>query len=179
MQKSIEERLADIESGITRLTKMQGCVLKVLLILDKKSSVIKRSEGAFTLSKESIESSHRSKDRLYIFFFGVISAMAFTTSVFSLYHATQDMFFRVFTIVFGVLTLVLVLLMLLQYRRSSSQSREAEKVSAQSGEYLASAGKEEEALDAELAQALAEWKELVPDDLVSEHKSEDRATFEK
>ena len=173
MKKTTEERLANIESDISRLTKMQGCMFKVLLILHKMSSVIKRSEGAFTLSKESIESAHRSKDRSYIFFFGVISATAFTTSVFSLYRATQDMFFRVFAIVFGILTLVLVLLTFSQYRRSSSQSREAEKISAQSGEYLASAGKEEEALDAELAQALAEWKELVPDDSVSEPKWED------
>jgi predicted ABC-type exoprotein transport system permease subunit len=152
---------------------MQGRMFNVLLILHKMSSVLKRSEGAFTLSKESIESAHRSKDRLYIFFFGVISATAFTTSVFSLYRATQDMFFRVFAIVFGVLTLVLVLVTFLQYRSTNSQFREAEKISAQSGEYLASAIKEEEALDAELAQALAEWKELFPNDLASEPKSED------
>ena len=173
MKKPTEGRLADIESGITKLTKMQGRMFNVFLILHKMSSVTKRSEGAFTLSKESIESAHRSKDRLYIFFFGVISATAFTTSIFSLYFVTQNILYRVFAIVFGVLTLLLILLTFSQYRRSSSQSREAEKISAQSGEYLASAGKEEEALDAELAQALAEWKELFPDDLASEPKSED------
>jgi hypothetical protein len=173
MKKSIEERLADIESDIARLTKMQGCVLKVLLILHKTSSSTKRSEGALTLSKVYIESAHRSVDYFLMFFFGTISATGFVTSMYSLYFATLDIVYRVFAIVFSVLTLVLIFFTFLRYRRTSSQLREAEKMMTQTVEVVDSVAEEMAAADDNLAQALAELEELnlAPDDLASESRN--------
>lgn len=173
MKKSTEERLADIESGITRLTKMQGCVFNVLLILHNMASLIEKSELALNSGEVSLESINQIMNRSIVFMFGAMSLMGVSVSMTSLYLITQELAFRVVTIVVSVFAVVLGIYAVSQYRRASSQIRVARKTFAQRGEDLASTKEEAKALDAKLAQALAEWKELVPDDLVTESKSED------
>lgn len=173
MQKSIEGRLTDIESGITRLTKMQGCVFGVLLILHKTSVLIERSERAMPSVKESLEPVHRGTDRPLVFMFGGVAALGVAISMASLYLATLNFGFKVLSVVFPILALVLLLYSFFDSRQTSSQLRGAHKIQAQTAEDFKSAEKEKAAIDDDLEQVLAEWKELVPDDLVSEPKSED------
>jgi len=173
MQKSIEERLADIESGITRLTKMQNYVLRVLLILHKTSALLGRSEQSITEAKRSLESAHRRGDRFLVLMFGAIAVMSLATSTISLYFTTLDSNFIVMSIVCFILFFVLLLFGFLEYRRENRQFQVAEQKLTQAEEVVDIVGKEVAASDEDLAQVVAEWKELVLDDLVSEPKSED------
>ena len=168
MQKSIEERLADIESGITGLTKMQACALKVLSTLHQKSLLTKRSEQALTLGKESIESVRQNADRYLILMFGGITVMGVAISMASLYLATSNFAAKVLAIVYPILALVFLFSSFFDARKTRSQLREAEKMVTQTVEDLESAKEEMAAVDNDLAQAFAEWKELAHDDLVSE-----------
>lgn len=171
MQKSIEERLADIESGITRLTKMQGCMLNALLLMEETSMLIRRTELSVTSAKESLKSINQGMDRFIVLFFGAITMLGIATSMLSLYLVTLDFTARVLSIVFPILALVCFFLGFLEYRRASSQIRVTRKTFAQRGEDSASTREEAKAIDDALAQILAEWKELVPDDLVSESRN--------
>jgi hypothetical protein len=167
MQKSIEERLADIESSITRMTKMQGCMLRVLLILHKTSLLFGRSERSLTEVEQSLESTDRGMDRFLVLFFGAITMLGLATSMLSLYFATMDATARVLSIVFSILALVWFILGFLEYRRVRSQFRGAKKKLTQTEEVVESIEKEVAAANDNLAQIVAEWKELVPDDLAT------------
>lgn len=173
MQKSIDKRLADIESDITRFTKTQGCVFNVLLILYKMSSLVSRSEQAVVLGEVSLESANQIMNRSIVFVFGAMTLMGVSASMAALYFATRNPNFGVLAIACGIFALAASIYAVLQGRRAGGQLRVTRKISAQSGEDLAIAKKKAEALDDKLAQALADWKELIPDDLVSESKSED------
>ena len=173
MQKSIEEHLAGIESSITRLVKTQGYVLRSLFILHKQSVLFTRSERSLTEFKESLESAHQRIDRSLVLMFGAITMMGVATSMLALYYATQRSFFIVASIVCFILVLVFVFFAFLEYRRSNSQFQVAEQKLTQAEEVVDIVGEEVAASDDDLAHVGAEWKELFPDDLVSEPKSED------
>jgi uncharacterized membrane protein len=148
MQKSIEERLGDLESGISKLTKMQGSVFKALSVLHK------------TLSTVSTKSTNQ--DSFFVLLpllFGIAALASFVCSLFSLYLVTHDIGFKVFGIVFGVFGILLVSIYYPTRRSVNRQLRETKKTMA--------------ALEDDFAQVVAEWKKLAPDDLVSEPKSED------
>ena len=173
MQKSTEERLAGIESSITRLTKMQGCVFNVLLVMHKISTLISRTEWYMSSLKESVESTSQNMGYAITFMFGTIAMMGITVSMSTLYSATKDFSFMVLCIACFALTVFFLFLAFRYNRRASSQRKTSERELLQAREQAQSDKGEAAALDDALAQALAEWKELVPDDLVSEPKSED------
>lgn len=167
MQKTIEERLADIESSLTRLTKMQGCVFGALLILHKTSALFGRSERALTSVEESLEPIHRGMDRYLIFMFGGITMLGVAISMTSLYLVTLDFVFKVLSIVFSILTLVSFFFGFWEYSQVRRQHQEAKRKLTQAGEVLVGVEKEVAATDNDLAQVLAEWKELALDELVN------------
>ena len=173
MKKSTEERLADIESGITRLNKMQGCVFEALLILHKTSALLGRSEQSLTEAKRSLESAHRRGGRFLVLMFGAIAVMSLATSTISLYFTTLNSNFIVMSIVCFILFFVLLFFGFLEYRRANRQFQVAEQKLTQAEEVVDIVREEVVASDEDLAQVGAEWKKLVPDDLVSEPKSED------
>lgn len=172
MKRSTDERLADIESSITRLTKMQDCMFHVLLTLHKASSLINRAERAVNFFEASIESINQSINHSLVFMFGAWTLMGIAVSMSFSFSATQRVTFRVTTIGLGVVALVLGIYAVLQYRRASSQIQEAKKKLTQTYEVFESLGKEGTTVDDALAQALAEWKELASDDLVSEARND-------
>ena len=168
MKRSTEERLADIESGITRLTKMQSCMFNALLTMHKASSLINRAERAVSFFGVPLESINQSINRSLVFMFGAMTLMGVAVSMSSLFSATQRLAFRVTTIGLGVVALVFLIYAFLQYRSADNQIQGAKKKLTQTYEGFESFGKEATAVDDALTQASAEWKELVPDDLVSE-----------
>ena len=173
MKKSAEERLTDIEGGITRLTKMQGYLLRALIILHKTSAFFGRSERSLTEFRESLEFYHRHRDRFLALVFGAIAVLSLGTSTMALYFTTQNSNFIVMFIVCFILFFVLLFLGVSEYRHANSEFQIATQKLTQAGEVVDIVGKEVAASNEELAQVVAEWKELVPDDLVSEAKSED------
>lgn len=175
MQKSNEERLADIESGITRLVRTQGYVLRSLFILHKQSVSFTRSERSLTQFKESLESAHQRMDRSLVLMFGAITMMGVAASMVALYYATQRSSYIVVSIVSFISVFVLIFFGVLESRRSDKQLQAAEQKLTQTENVVDRVGEEIAASNKELAEIVAEWKELtaVPDDLASEPKSED------
>ena len=173
MQKSTEERLADIESTISRLTKMQGCVFRLLLVLRKTVHVFEARVATSTLMTLSLESYRQHGNRFLAFTFGAITAFGGSASLLALYYAKQDSDFIGISAVLSVLFFVLLIFAVLEYRQMNSELRKAKKETAQAKEVIDAVREKGVTLDEELAQVLTEWKELVPDDLVNEPKSED------
>ena len=173
MEKTTEERLADIESGISRLTKMQGCMFNVLLILDKATSLSDRAERAVSSFEIPLSSVTDIANTSVVFMFGAFTMIGLSFALSSLYLTTQELAFRILAIVTGIVALALGIFAIFGHRTAKSQIKELKKKSTQTKEDYESFKKEAKALDAELAQALAEWKELFPDDLASEPKSKD------
>jgi len=175
MQKSNEERLADIESSITRLVMAQGYVLRSLLILHNISVSFTRSERSLTEFKESLESARQRADRSLVLMFGAITMMGVAASMVALYYATQRSSYLVISIVSFISVFVLIFFGVLESRRSNSQFQIAEQKLTQTENIVDRVGEEVAASDKELEQIVAEWKELipVPDDLESGPKSED------
>lgn len=171
MQKPTEERLADIESGITRITKMQGCVFRALLILHRISSLFGTSEQSLTGVEESLGFAHRRMDRSLVLMFGAIAVVGIATSMSSLYFATLDRAFRVMSAVCFISVFGFFFLSFLEYRRANSQFQVAEQKLTRTKEVVDIVRQEVAASDEELRQVVAEWKELVPNDLVSESKN--------
>ena len=108
MKKSTEERLADIESGITKLTKVQCCVFKTLLILHKRSWMRERLEGSVTSVQASVEHVGQIVDHSYVLMFGSMAVLGVSVSMQAIYYATQDLFFRAMSIGLGVFALALL-----------------------------------------------------------------------
>jgi len=173
MKKPTEERLADIESGIAKLTKMQSCVFNMLLALHKISALISRTEWATSSLKESVESASQNMNYALTFMFGTIAMIGIIGSMIALYLTTKDFFFRVLSIASLALAVFFLFLAFRYNRRASSQRKTFETELLQAREQAQSAKEEAVALDGALAQVLAEWKEIAPDNLVSEPKSED------
>ena len=173
MKKSIEERLTDIESNVTRLTKMQGCVFNVLLLLDRASSLVNKSERAVSFYKVPLESIYQNVNHSLVFMFGAMAFIGVAATMFSLYLTTQDLSYRVAGIVVGIWGLATAIYAVLMHRRASSQIRGVKEKLTQTDESFESFKKEAASLDQALARILAEWRELVPDDLAGESKSED------
>jgi predicted signal transduction protein with EAL and GGDEF domain len=173
MEKSNEECLADIENSITRLTKMQGCAFRLLSVLRKTVHLFEARVAALTLITVSLEAYRQHGNRFLAFTFGAITVFGGSASLLALYFATEDpTFIRMSTVLF-VLFFVLLILAVLEYRQMNSLLREAKKETILAKEITDAAKEEGVSLDEELAQVLAAWKKLVPDDLVSEHKPED------
>lgn len=173
MEKPTEERLADIESGITRLTKMHRCVFNVLLIVRATALLTESMELDLTRAAVSVESISKPVNRSIIFMFGAMTLMGVSVSMLALYHTTLDPAFRVATTILGLSALGLGIYAVFQYRRADSQIRVTEKTFAKIQEDSVSARESAKVLDDAIDQALAEWEELTPDDSVSESKSED------
>ena len=171
MQKSTEERLTDIESGITRLVKTQGYVLRSLFILHKQSVLFTRSERSLTEFDESLGFAHRRMDRSLVLMFGAIAVVGIATSMSSLYFATLDRAFRVMSAVCFISVFGFFFLSFLEYRRANSQFQIATQKLTEAKEVVERVGEQVAASDEELGRVVAEWKELVPDDLVSESKN--------
>jgi pilus assembly protein TadC len=172
MEKPIEERLAAIESGIIRLTKMQGCMFNVLFLLDKASSLANTSERAVSSHKVPLESVYQGVNYSLAFMFGSMALLGVSIAMFSLYLTTQDLLYRVMSLAVCIFGLGAAIYALLTYRRARSQIREMKYELAQTNERFASFKKEAASLDEALAQALAEWKKLVPDYSVNEFRNE-------
>ena len=173
MKKPTEERLSEIENNITKLTKMQGCVFRLLLVLRKTVHVFEARVATSTLMTLSLESYRQHGNRFLAFTFGAITAIGGGASLLALYYSNQDSdFIRISTVLF-ILCFVLFIFAVLEHRQMNSELREAKKETTQAKEVVDAAREEALALDEELAQVLAEWKELVPDDSVSEPKSEE------
>ena len=173
MKKSTEERLADIEGGITRLTKMQGCVFNVLLTLDKISMLIRRAERSTSSLEESVEFTSQAMDDSFRFMFGTITTLGITISITALYLVTKDFLLIVLIIICFALTGSFFFLSVRYNRRAKSQRKTFfRREWPQAREQSRSDKEEAAALDDVLAQVLAEWKELSPDDLVSESKND-------
>ena len=168
MQKSTEERLANIESSITRLTKMQDCVFKALLILHKTFELFEKREEAFDSVVLSMKSAHRRMDRSLPFMVGSIGILGFIASMYFENSATMDFIIRVMLILIGIAALALFFYGLSQFHRARSEFQEIKMELTQKGEVVPGAREEKRTLDDELAQVEAEWKELVPDELISE-----------
>jgi len=170
MKKPTEEHLADIESGITKLIQAQGCILRSLFILHKQSILFTRSERSLTEFKESLESAHRRMDRSLVSMFGAVTVIGIGASMLALYYATRHSSFMITSIGCFISVFVLIFFGFLDYRRSNSQFQAAEQKLTQTENIVDGVGEEIAASTKELAQIVAEWKELFPDDSVSEPK---------
>lgn len=173
MKKSNEERLADIECSITRLTKMHDCVFKVLSIQHKVFKLFEKREEAFNSSVLTIESAQRRVDRSLIFAFGGLGAAGVVASISSASSGTKDFVDITLLAFFYILAAVSFFYGVSEYRGGRNKVQEMRMEFMRAGEFVQGARKEKMVLDNELAQVEAEWRELVPDDLVSEPKSED------
>lgn len=173
MKKSNEERLTDIESGITRLTKMQDCVFNMLLVLDKMSKLISRAERSVYYLNESTEFTSQVVSSAFAYMFGAVTTMGISISLFALYFATKDLLFRALGIGSIALTLLLLFFVVRSNRHAGSQLKTTKSKLRQTMEQIQSAEEEVSELDDTLTQIVAEWKKLVPDDLVSKPKSEE------
>lgn len=173
MKKPNEERLSDIENGISRLIKMQDRMFNVLLILDKTTSLIDRAEQVASSFEIPLYTVTHTVNTSIVFMFGALTMIGLSVALSSLHITTQELAFKVVAIVIGIFALALGIYAILQYRSASSQIQGIKKKATQTEEVFDRFKKESAALDDALAQALAKWKELVPDDSVSEPKSED------
>jgi len=173
MKKSNEERLTDIGSSITRLAKMQGCVFKALLILHKTSGLFGKSEQFFTEANVSLESYHRHGDRSLTLMFGAIAVMGIATSMLAVYFTTLNSNFVVMSTVCFISFFILLFFGFLEHRHANSQFQIARRALTEAKEIVVIVRETVAASDKDMTHVVAEWKELVPDDLVSEPKLED------
>jgi hypothetical protein len=173
MQKSNEERLADIENSINRLTKMQGYMFRTLLILRKTVHLFEARQATGTSALVSMESRHRRRDRSLMFLFGGLTAISVANSIFSIDFTALDFTAKFVLGTFYTLGVICFILACLEYYWVESQSREATQELTRTKEVLDVAREEDTALEDEMARILAGWKELFPDDLASEPRPED------
>lgn len=173
MEKSMEERLAGIEDSITRLTKMQGCVFGVLLILHKTSTLFRKGEWSTRLLEGYVESSSRDVEYSLTFMFGAIATTGITLSMTAVYSTTGNFLSGVLSLVFFALTVFCLFLAFRYNRRASSERKTFWAQLPQAREQSQNVKEEAAALDDAMAQLLAEWKKLVPNDRVAEPKSGD------
>jgi hypothetical protein len=160
MQKSTEERLADIESGITRLTKMQRCVFDMLLFLRKASVLGERAEQAFTSFEDSRGAFHRREDRGIVLLFGGVALVSLAISIYLLFSDTPDSGLRVAFLVFFFMALALMLFSVWELYRALRQHGAAQKTLIQTKEALERVREDEPAVNETLAQVLDEWNKL-------------------
>lgn len=173
MQKSIEERLSDIESDITRLTKMQGCVFNMLVFLRKASVLGEKLEQTIALVKASGETYRWREGHGMALLFGGVAMASLAISIHVLFPTAQDSGLRLSTLVFFSIAVAFILFSLWEFYEAWRQDRVTKKYLTQVEEDLACIRESAPALNDTLSRVLAEWKALVPDDLVSEPKSED------
>jgi Flp pilus assembly protein TadB len=174
MKKSIEERLADIESNITRLTKMQNCVFNLLQAQHKISTFMSETEWSMSSLKQSVESVSQNEDYSLRFMFGALTAMGIALSMTVVYSTTEDFVAGILSLMSFALAVVLFFLSVRYDRRVRSQRKTFfQKEWPEAQEQTQRVKEEAAALDDALAQVVAEWKKLIPDDLASEPKSED------
>lgn len=171
MQKSTEERLADIESGVTRLTKMQACVYEILRAQHKISTFIINQGGSLSSLEQSAESVHQIRNYSLTFMFGTIAALGISASMTATYPVTKDLLTGILGLSFWVLSLVFFVFSFRYHRLANRESKKINAVLSQKREKSQSVREEAASLDEALAQALAEWEELVPDDSISEFKN--------
>jgi uncharacterized membrane protein len=169
MQESNDKRLTDIESSITRLAKMQGCVFGAVLNLHETSKLFQRREAISTSAVISLESGSQHRDHFLAFVFGALGVLSLTLSAFALYFVTQVSSAAIMSLVSLVLVFVLFFFAALEHRQANREFRTAAK---ETEEAIETIRKEEAALDHELDQMVTLWNKLVPDDLVSESRSE-------
>jgi hypothetical protein len=173
MQKSTEERLTAIETSITRLTKMQGCVFNMLVFLRKASVLGERFEQTVALVKASGETYRWREGHGMVLLFGGVAMASLAISIHVLFPTAQDSGLRVSTLVFFSLAAAFMLFSLREFYEALRQDRVTKKYLNQMEEDLACIRENGPAINDTLSRVLAEWKELVPDDSVSEPKSKD------
>jgi len=178
MQESTEERLAAIESGITRVTKMQTYIFESLFILQKMSVLLGANRGSLSNIERSVEWTDRRMDRFLVLFFGAIAVLGLAASMFSLYFATMNATARILAIVFSVSALVGLILGFLEYHRVRGQSRQDKMKLGLVKEDVDSVEKELKRACSDLAQMADKWKELnvSPEDWVNELKDIEEKT---
>jgi len=173
MQKSIEERLADIENGVTRLTKMQACAYDTLRTQHKVSTFIMDHDWSLSSLERSVDSASQVTNYALTFMFGTIAALGISASMSASYSVTKDLLTGILGLAFWVLSVVFFFFSFRYHRLANRQHKTINTELLQKREKSQSVKEEAAALDYALDQVLAEWKELVPDDMVSEPKSED------
>lgn len=173
MQKSIEERLVDIDGGITRLNKMHRCVFDMLLLLWKARVFTQRPDQALASIERAQESSRRHEDRAIVFIFGGIAFLSLNISMDLQSSNIQHPVIEAVSLVVPFMALILLLYGLWELFRTWRQSRAARQELAQIGEIVERAKRDEKAINDTLARVLAEWKELAPDDSLDKLKSDD------
>ncbi len=173
MQKSIKERLTDIESDIIRLTKMQGCVFNMLVFLRKASVLIERLEQTFALVRASGETYRWRANIGMALLFGGVAMASLAISIDVLFPTAQDSSLRVLTLVLFFIAVALFPFSFWEIYEALRQDRATKKYLNQMDEDLALIREGAPAINDTLTRVLAEWKQLVPDDLVSEPNSKD------
>ena len=175
MKKSTEERLANIQSDVIKLIKMQSHIFRVLSIVRKTVRLFEAREASATAALVSTESYHRLMNRSWVFIFGALTAISVANSVFaisSIDFTALDFNTKFVLITFYILGVICFAFAGSDYYRARSQSGEVKQELSRIKEVIDVAREEEKTIKDELARVLAEWKELVPDDSVNESKSE-------
>jgi uncharacterized membrane protein len=149
---------------------MQGCVFGAVLNLPEMSKLFQRREAISTSAVISLESASRHRDRFLAFVFGAIAVLSLAFSAFALYFVTLVSSGIVMSIVCFILIFVLFFFAVLEHRQAKREFQASVKETEEDTEIIR---EEEAALNYDLAQIVALWNELVPDDSASEPKSED------
>ena len=170
MQKSVEERIAALESGINRVVKMQTCVFKLVQAEHRISTFINQREWDATSLKDSVESTHQYMNYSLTFMFGGVATWGISFSMLYAYSTTHNLVASVMTILTFIVGCISYFLAV-RYNRLANRQRETTMNEFRQAQSL-NVTEQAAALDNELTQVLAEWKELVPDDSASEPESE-------
>jgi hypothetical protein len=171
MQKSIEERIAALESGINRVVKMQTCVFKLVQAQHRISTFLDKTQWDMASVKDSVESVQQHMNNSVTFMFGSLATLGISLSMIYVYSGTHDFFARVsaiFTLILGSAFYVVAF----RYNRLANKQRLAAKSELCLRLQLPNIKEEAATLDEEMARVLAEWEKLVPDDSASKLKSE-------
>jgi hypothetical protein len=171
MEKSIEERMAAIENAINRVAKMQTCVFRLVQAQHRISTFIGHREWDTTSLKDSTEFAHRYMNYSLTYMFGGMAATGIGFSLLYAYSVAHDFLLRVAVILMLIVSCTSWVLAVRYNRLASRQRKTAESESGR--EQSLNIREQAATLDNELARVLAEWKELVRDDLPNEPKSAD------
>ena len=126
MEKSIEERLSNIEDGIAKLMKIQRSGFGLLSTSVRLLKLYERAQWTMTSAKQSLDPLHRHLDFMHIFLFGSMGYVGVGVSLLALAHTVNESFFKAMGIAFIVMAIGFNLYVIQKNRGARSKLRKTE-----------------------------------------------------
>lgn len=179
MKEPDEERLANIESSITRLANMQSCVYSLLRLVYSRSCLSDSIERKMASVEWHLVWHRIESDTALALFMGGIGAVGVAVGLLAVSAVTQGLAVRVAWIVASLLAIVLLAFAASRWSHGRGYLRDAERSCTEPDDYWEIRKKEAAALDQALTQIKTDWERLntIPDE--AGRQPDDEASYSR